>query len=471
MKNKRVVIELAFIFCLVVNSFSQNVDWVSSTDENRWVKKESIILTDFKDTDQVDIEILTDQKQQTMEGWGGCFNELGWQALQTLPFKERDKVIKAFFDPNEGLKYNICRMPIGANDYSFTWYSLNETDGDFKMKNFSIERDKSILIPYIKSALKHRPDLKIWASPWSPPTWMKTNKHYANKPNTFNDLAEAQAVKSGDQFIQKKEYLAAYALYLAKFVTAYNKQGINIHSVHFQNEPYTYNQWPNCSWTAHAMRDFISMYLGPRFEKEKISSQIWFGTINNANIAVFDSVLSQPQVRKYISGVGFQYEGKDALVEVAKKYPEMNLMQTETPCGNGTFDWKSAENTFKEIKLYVDRGVKSYMYWNMILDTTGESTWGWRQNAQVTIDKMTKKVTYTPEFYIFKHLSYFVVPGSVKLRTKGHYDNVLSFVTPEGKIVLVTINTSNAPVSLKIKVGAKMLDVILPEKSFNTLTI
>jgi glucosylceramidase len=213
------------------------------------------------------------------------------------------------------------------------------------------------------------------------------------------------------------------------------------------------------------------MYLGPRFVKDKISSQIWFSTINNANVAVFDSVLSQPNVRKYISGVGFQYEGKDALVAVAKKYPELNLMQTETPCGNGSFDWKSAESTFKEIKLYVDRGVKSYMYWNMILDTTGESTWGWRQNAQVTIDKITKKVTYTPEFYIFKHLSYFVVPGSVKLQTKGRYGDVLSFVTPEGKIVLVTINMSNNPVSLKIKVGTKMLDIILPEKSFNTLTI
>ena len=470
MKNKKAAV-FAFIFSIVLNTFPQSVDWVSSTEQNRWVKRESIKLNEINDTAQVDVEVLTDQKQQTMDGWGGCFNELGWQALQTLPFKERDKVIKEFFDQKEGLKYTICRMPIGANDYSFTWYSLNETDGDFQMKNFSIERDKSILIPYIKAAMKYSPDLKIWASPWSPPTWMKTNKHYANKPNTYNDLTEADAVKSGDQFIQKKEYLSAYALYLAKFVTAYHDQGINLYAIHVQNEPYTYNQWPNCSWTAHALRDFISMYLGPKFAKDKIPAQIWFSTINNGNVAVFDSVLSQPNVRKYISGVGFQYEGKDALVTVAKKYPELNRMQTETPCGDGTFDWKAAERTFKEIKLYVDRGVKSYMYWNMILDNTGESSWGWRQNAQVTIDKKTKKVTYTPEFYIFKHLSYFVVPGSVKLQTKGRYNDILSFVTPDGKIVLVTINTSNNPISLKIKVGIKSFDIILPEKSFNTLTM
>ena len=471
MKNKRVLLELAIIFIVVVNGFSQNINWVCSTEQNKWIKKDSIKLNDIKDATQFDIEVLTDHKQQTMDGWGGCFNELGWQALLTLPVKEREKVIKEFFDPNEGLKYNICRMPIGANDYSYTWYSLNETDGDFEMKDFNIERDKNILIPYIKAAMKYRPDLKIWASPWSPPTWMKTNKHYANKPDSYNDLTEANAVKSGDQFIQKKEYLSAYALYLAKFVTAYHNQGINVYAIHFQNEPYTYNQWPNCSWTAHAMRDFISIYLGPKFVNDKIPAQIWFSTINNGNVAVFDTVLSQPEVRKYISGVGFQYEGRNAVAEVAKKYPELNRMQTETPCGDGTFDWKAAESTFGNIKWYVDKGVRSYMYWNMILDNTGESTWGWRQNAQVTIDKITKKVTYTPEFYIFKHLSYFVTPGSVKLETKGRYYDVLAFVTPEGKIILVTINTSDKPTSLKIKVGSKSFDVTLPQKSFNTLTM
>lgn len=204
MQNKRILLKIAVILLTTLNGFSQDISWVSTTEKQPWKTKEAIKFIDFTASMPIDIEILTNKKQQTIDGWGGCFNELGWQALQTLPFKEREKVIKEFFDPNTGLKYNICRMPIGANDYSFTWYSLNETDGDFEMKNFNIERDKTILIPYIKEALKFRPDLKIWASPWSPPTWMKTNKHYANKPNTFNDLTPVNAVKSGDQFIQKK---------------------------------------------------------------------------------------------------------------------------------------------------------------------------------------------------------------------------------------------------------------------------
>ncbi|MFY7899829.1 MAG: glycoside hydrolase family 30 protein [Chitinophagaceae bacterium] len=471
MQNKQSFLVLAFILYSALKGFSQEINWVSTTEKQPWRTKESIKLNDYSTTIPIDIEILTDKKQQTIDGWGGCFNELGWQALQTLPFKEREKVIKEFFDPKVGLKYNICRMPIGANDYSFNWYSLNETDGDFEMKNFNIERDKTVLIPYIKEALKFRPDLKIWASPWSPPTWMKTNKHYANKPNTYNDLTPENAVKSGDQFIQKNEYLTAYALYLSKFVNAYQKEGINVYAVHFQNEPYTYNQWPNCSWTALGMRNFIANYLGPKFTKDKVPAQIWFSTINSRNFQVFDTVLSQPDVRKYISGVGVQYEGLDVVAEIAKKYPQLNLMQTETPCGDGLFDWNSAENTFGTIKAYLEKGVRSYMYWNMILDNTGESSWGWKQNAQVVINKTTKKVTYTPEFYIFKHISHFVTPGSTKLEIKGLSDDALAFVTPEGKIILVAINSHYKPKNFKIKIGSKYFEVTLPQNSFNTLTL
>ena len=111
------------------------------------------------------------------------------------------------------------------------------------------------------------------------------------------------------------------------------------------------------------------------------------------------------------------------------------------------------------------------MYWNMILDSTGESSWGWKQNAQVVINKVTKKVTYTPEFYIFKHLSYFVTPGSSMLETKGLSDDALAFVTPEGKIVLVTINSSYKAKTLKVKIGSKYFEVNLPANSFNTLTL
>ena len=111
-------------------------------------------------------------------------------------------------------------MPIGANDYSVDWYSLNETKGDFEMRNFNINRDKQRLIPYIKAAQKYRPDLKVWASPWSPPSWLKVNNHYACTADArVNDLPkEGQGIEMATQFRMEPEYLKAYAIYFRKFI-------------------------------------------------------------------------------------------------------------------------------------------------------------------------------------------------------------------------------------------------------------
>ena len=453
------------------NSFSQNVNWISSTEQNKWVAQEPIKLRSNQTAIPFNVEILTTEKQQTIEGWGGCFNELGWDALQILNPKQRETVFRSLFDQKNGLKYTICRMPIGANDYSRNWYSLNDSAGDFDMKYFSISRDQGILIPYIKEAMEYQPALKLWASPWSPPIWMKTNKHYANKPGDHNDLKPANAVLSGDQFIQDEKYLSAYALYLSKFVQEYQKEGINVYAVHFQNEPYTFNQWPNCSWTPSAMRDFVAKYLGPAFEENKVAAQIWLGTWNTDKMANFDTVLSSPEAMKYIAGVGLQWEGKNIIAQLHKKYPHVKLIQTESECGNGDFSWKDAEHLFALIKTYINGGATAYTYWNMVLADKGTSTWGWDQNALIQIDKTTKKVTYTPEYYMFKHFSYFVAPGSVKVKSAGSFENVVAFVTPDTEAVIVACNLKNAPQAVYVKIGNNYFMVTLLAKSFNTFTI
>ena len=155
------------IFCLFIFSlqsvFSQQVTWISSTENNQWVTQKGIQLVLVKENQKFDLSIIPICKQQTIDGWGGCFNELGWDALMVLSAEDRNAVLKSIFDPVKGLKFNICRLPIGANDYSHKWHSLNETPGDFEMKNFSIDCDKSTLIPYIQAALKIRPDLQLWA--------------------------------------------------------------------------------------------------------------------------------------------------------------------------------------------------------------------------------------------------------------------------------------------------------------------
>jgi len=470
MRTQFIICSLCFLLVYPA-TFAKNVRWISSTEQKQWVSTNSVELKNAKTATSYDVEIYPIQKQQTIDGWGGCFNELGWDALQLLDTKDRETVLKALFDPKEGLKFTLCRIPVGANDYARNWYSLDDSAGDFEMKYFSIDRDRKILIPYIKEAMKYQPALKLWASPWSPPVWMKTNKHYANKRGDHNDLKPENEVVSGNQFIQDEKYLSAYADYLTRFVIAYQKEGINVYAVHFQNEPYTLNQWPNCSWTPSAMRNFIAQYLGPAFRKENLNTELWLGTWNNDVMANFDTVLSSPEAMKYIAGVGLQWEGKNIINELHKKYPAVKLMQTESECGNGDFSWKDAEHLFSLMKKYLDGGVTAYTYWNMVLSDKGTSSWGWNQNALIQIDKTSRKVTYTPEYYAFKHFSCFLPAGSSKVESVGSFKERAAFINTNGEVVIVTNNLEDTAKTINIKIGDQYFTVTLQPKSFNTFIV
>ena len=418
---------------VVAQSPAQTVEWVSSTAAQPWVRQPALALAPLAEDNPCDLEICPELRQQTIDGWGGCFNELGWDALQVLSPSERDAVLKAFFDPTNGLNYTLCRMPIGANDYAENWYSLDDTPDDFDLKHFNLDRDRTKLIPYIKAAMKYQPDLQIWGSPWSPPAWMKINHHYACKSDERNDLPPARAVSFGtNQFIQEPRYLAVYAEYLSRFVKTYRADGIHVVAVAIQNEPFACQDFPSCLWSAAAMRDFIARYVGPTFERDQTDAQIWYGTINNNRIEVFDEVLSDPQASRYISAVGLQWAGKNALPALNAKYPKLKKFQMESECGSGTFDWPAAEYTFSLMKHYLDNGVSLYTYWNMILDEKGNSTWAWKQNAQIVVNQATRTVTYTPEFYLFKHFSRFVPKGSSKVKAFGNYAEAIAFVDPQG---------------------------------------
>jgi len=204
-KSSFIVTLSCVLLNLCISSVSAQVTWIESTDSLLWNSKSVSLVKAENDSAEIKI---TSEKLQTIDGFGACFNELGWKALSVLNDGDREKVIKDLFDPKEGLKLNICRMPIGANDFARNYYSLDDSTGDFEMKYFSIERDKEMLIPYIKAAMKYQPDLKIWGSPWTPPAWMKTNNHYACNPDNINKMKPQQTGRIGTtMFNTKPEYM------------------------------------------------------------------------------------------------------------------------------------------------------------------------------------------------------------------------------------------------------------------------
>ena len=205
---------------------AQKVEWKYSTQDNYWKNGKGIKWSDSPEKTGEVIRI-SDEKAQYIDGLGGTFNELGWDALCTLPEEKKNEILFNLFSPKES-NYTYCRMPIGASDFAMNFYSLNDVVDDFDMINFSIDRDRHILMRYIKEAQKIHPGLKIWASPWCPPAWMKTNNHYAsnydNGTVNRNGLPREKVLELPTTgFKMQPGYLDAYALYFTKFTLTRKK--------------------------------------------------------------------------------------------------------------------------------------------------------------------------------------------------------------------------------------------------------
>jgi len=460
---------LLFCFTLSPAIRAQTINGFYSTPVEKFAKAKTVKLA--AGGKQPDITIYPDQPLQRIDGFGACFNELGWEALLSLPEDKRNKIIEDLFS-EEGMNFSWGRMPLGSNDYSLSYYSYNDVPEDFEMKNFNIDRDRYILVPYIKAAKKVRLGLKIWASPWSPPAWMKVNNHYAmGAYNGVKTIDKGRHIaKNATAFKMENRYLEGYALYCSKFVQAYKNEGIDISLVMVQNEPVYQPQWQSCTWRPEDLAFFIGNYLGPRFRKDSISTTIWLGTVNSGDPGFTRTILNNKEAAPYVKGLGVQWDFKYAIEAIHKEYPDLTVMQTESVCGNGENNWQSAEYTWSLIQRYLINGANSYMYWNMVLDSSGMSTWGWKQNMMISINKRTAAVTYNPEYYLMKHISHFVQPGARLLKTPGVND-LLAFLNPDRQVIIILMNRGEQGKEITIAFGGKNATLETKAKSMNTFVI
>ncbi len=481
---------LIFILFISFTAIAQNhVEWVSTTQNTQWKLNKPLLVSNS--TDNADIEIQLENTMQTIEGFGTCFNELGWTSLAYLKEKDRENIMRELFSPNVGANFTICRMPIGANDFSTQWYSYNETDGDFEMKNFSINHDQTTLIPFIKNAQKYNPELKLWASPWSPPTWMKYNKHYASRAipdmskfpketlekmrnewgmdftGISNGLTPDKEIKEGkDSFIQEEKYFKSYANYFSKFIEAYRTENIRINMVMPQNEFNSDQVFPSSTWTATGLSSFLN-YLSPAMRAQNVD--IFIGTLERANQKLIDTILTNHFHN--VKGIGIQWAGKGAISTIHQTYPHLKIYQSEQECGNGLNDWKAGHNAWDLMKLYLKNGTNAYMYWNTSLKKGGISTWGWHQNSLVSVDTINRTYTYNYEYYILKHLSHYVKPNAKRVETKGDSSNILAFLNEDKSVVMMIQNETDQPKTFNIKIGDKIITPTLAADSYNTFLL
>ncbi|MGL6314162.1 glycoside hydrolase family 30 protein [Vibrio sp. WXL103] len=438
--------------------------WFVSTENEKW-KQRTIPKSGLYGEPDCTLE-LGSRRDQTMLGFGGCFNELGYIALEKLGTTAQSELQQLLFDPHgEGLRFNFCRLPIGASDYAASWYSHNENEDDFDMECFSIARDEKYLLPYIHWAKAINPELELFASPWSPPTWMKF-------PQAYNY----------GRLRMEPDYLTAYAHYFVRFVEEYRQQGIDIAQIHVQNEPMSSQKFPSCVITGEEFATFIGDYLGPAFDASNITSEIWLGTLNGPETdeRKFSSnyhnyanlVLHDPKALKYIKGVSYQWAGKYAMKQTRDSWPSLNLIQSENECGDGQNSWEYARYVFDLFQHYLTHGAYAYIYWNMILENEGESTWGWKQNSLVVVDPENQGYELTHEFYVMKHFSRYVAKGARRIDLSGSYTaNSVAFENPDSSIVIVTFNPFDRAMAIQVNVNEKPMQFELPSDSINTFVL
>lgn len=473
---------------LVSGLYSQSYKWISSTENQKWNIGKLRLRSNGDNAPVIAVSRNMDAIQ-VFQKWGTCFNELGWDALNQLSLENQEIILENLFSDTGDLRFSAGRIPMNANDYARDWYSCDEVDGDFQLKYFNIDRDKSSLIPYVRRAMKFNPDMTFWASPWSPPSWMKVNHYYSVKSSDKNEMSPRldnilyegkkdenkayypKQLAVNDYFIQDSRYLQTYADYFCRFISAYKKEGINISRVMFQNEPWAYTIYPGCAWLPESILDFNIEYLGPTLKKEHPDVELYLGTLNTNRFDVVDRILSDNRLDKTVVGLGVQWWSKDIIDKIRAKYPQYRYMQTESECGSGTFDWKAAEYTFNLINHYLGNGCEEYTFWNAILCDDGKSGWGWKQNALIRVFSEDKSFVYTPEYYAVKHFSNKITKGTRILEYKdGRKDKlpVMVALNPDGKYIVIAGNFDDADKRVTIKLDNKFLDVVLSAHSFNT---
>lgn len=415
------------------------------------------------------IEIRDEIQFQTILGMGGSLEGSTCSNLWRMSEADRELVLTRLVNPREGIGMNLMRLCIGTSDFTGDpWYSycdLPPGQTDPELKTFSIELDRVYLLPVIKKAKRLNPRLLFFASPWSPPGWMKSSGNM-----------------TGGYLLP--QWYGAYAQYFIKFIRAYEAEGIPIHAITVQNEPGVDRglekdpKWfyPSCRWTGSQERDFIRDHLGPALRRAGLKTRIWCYDHNYNLEPKADSpgldyprtILKDPAAARFVDGVGFHgYEGKaSGMTLFHNEFPRTPVHFTE----GSAFSIYGARDLIERFRNWAC----SYNAWVLMLDTAGKPNNGPfpATHAAIALNTNTLKADYLLEYYAYGHFMKFVPKGSVRIESEsvGLDPEVthVAFRTPEGYRVLVTSNPSDKEQALDIHWTGRHAAIRLPAKSVAT---
>ena len=399
--------------------------------------------------------------RQTILGFGGAFTEASASIYHKLSLERKKEIIQAYFGEN-GNAYNMGRSHINSCDFSLGNYAHCETPNDKELNDFSISRDKEMLIPFIKDALhESKLPIHIMASPWSPPPWMKTN----GQMNHGGKL--------------KKEYRESWANYYCKYINSYEKEGIPIWGISVQNEPEAVQTWDSCIYTGEEERDFIKDFLGPALEKKELLNKKLIIWDHNRDIMVKRArdILSDPDAAKYVWGTGFHWYNGDHFDEVQKvheEFPDKELIFTEGCQEGGPHigSWDLGERYATSIINDLNRWTVAWIDWNLILDENGGPNHvGNLCSAPIIVDTRSQNILYQSSYYYLGHFSRFLDRGDKIIECENNTDGLLALsgINNSKKTTTIIMNKENKSVDFLYSHDKKNKPLSIPPRSIITL--
>ena len=408
------------------------------------------------------VKINKSTERQTLLGFGGSFTEASSSIYSGLDKDKKEEIIEAYFG-SSGNRYSMARTHINSCDFSLENYAHVETSGDTELKTFSISRNKKTLIPFIKDALKKtKNEVRIMASPWSPPAWMKTNEQ----------------MNFGGKI--KEEYKESWANYYCKFIERYETEKIPIWGISVQNEPEAKQTWDSCIYTAEEERDFIKYHLGPALKNYNLLDKkliIWDHNRDNM-VERARTVLSDPGAAKYVWGTGFHWYCGDHFDNVQKvhdEFPDKELIFTEGCQEGGPHigSWDLGERYATSIINDLNRWTVGWIDWNLILNELGGPNHVKNYcSAPVIVDTSSQEILYQSSYYYMGHFSRFMKPGDTVIDSNSDNENlhVLSSInSSKDSIQTVVLNKEGDSAGFQYLRDNYISDISIPERSIITI--
>lgn len=477
---------IILMICFISGSYSQPAS--PKRGSNKVPAKKIFVYTTAQNTDyrltltdtpgfkyfgqplETDACVFVDTKNsfQTMLGIGGALTDASAETFAKLPGAKQQEFLKAYYDRNSGIGYTLGRTNIHSCDFSSGSY-VYAADDDTALKTFTIDHDRQYRLPFIKQVIAAAGGkLTLYASPWSPPSWMKDNKN----------------ILQGGKLLPA--FRQSWANYYVRFIKAYEKEGIKIWGLTVQNEPMAKQTWESCIYTAEEERDFIKNYLGPTLEKNGMKDKKLVAWDHNRDLLYqrAATILNDAAAAKYVWGIGYHwyetFKGGDMQFDnvrrVAEAYPDKNLLFTEGCVDRfntaGITDWSAGEKYGYSMLNDFNSGSVGWTDWNVLVDEQGGPNHvGNFCFAPVIGDTKKGELIFMNSYYYIGHFSKFIRPGAKRISSSSNRDTLqtTAFKNIDGSIAVIVLNTTEQKIPYHLWMEGKAAEMISLPHSITTV--